>query len=1310
MTKRQVTIIDELWDNEQSNTNRRLYDEQERALQRQNVELNDRVRKFEKQLEVIRHDQPRDHSKELVKRALSKQTIEYNRILARKDEEIHQLHTRIKQLSKSNSLEAALRQSNIEKIHLEKRLLSSSSSLNSTTTTNASPATTFTANTSDNHHSSSLRTNSSSTSSVDPNHFQPSQTAHELFEADVHSNAVNFKSQRQQTTELQEAYRNLEMKYNQLLDIEERYKKEKLAGENYAQENERLKEKIRSLENHLSSHKLEGNQRLETELQLSIKERETMAMSNAQLHADLNNATNTNERLTDECDKLRTALGGKTDENEQLKKKISELEFVMKSLRETNDLQRRLSDENEMNKKELKRKQDDFEQFQKMHDATKREHQTTIHSLQDKIHDLERKTELQALKHEEILRQLETIKSRRDRVLPPALGNLLPIPSTTISSLPKSLDSQNSVRDDSAPIKPRRRSTIANDKSAEVVVAKYSYEPLKFSPNDHPEIELPLKSGEYYLIYGDVDEDGFYDGRNLEGRYGLIPSNFIELITNPYDLPEHTKYLIQKLTGRTFPVDDRTSRQREQTFSLDSDVFTSNTPPANLAHRKITNSSSSDISNDDQSYGKHVPCPTNLRVEKSLTNSVLIAWNPPASNTQILGYQVLLDHSLYSSVRANERTRALIENINLNEKSHRISIRTISQRGLSHDQECTLLLTNSKELAYIPHDLRVDRITQTSAVVSWWPASNDVVHKLYVNDIDVQTLKPGVYRFKLSGLSPNTLHKVTIKAKPPVPPSSQQQVSASVEFRTTSFGTTKTSAKPSKNESIEPPKRVQVIAGPQTNTILVSWEQPSTAASARGYRVLIDGRQVQDINNPLNDHTVINLNAIRDGRYLTLRTLTDNGGESHDSTSIDLDDVLKKLDMDIPSARIATISKEIVVAFQSMNDDDMPKSPLSPTSKNHRKGSRQMSTIGQEVTTPMVAPSPLKPTLSGKETNKPLVRTSLESPSVTSSISSATEISQSEIKSSSPRTSTHGHSPVRQHLSSDANRIRSPMSETVNKSDEHRLSPKMPNKSLTLQTKNHFLGKINGPPRLFIALFDYDPNAMSPNQDSEEELPFKKGQLIKIFGDQDADGFYIGQSENGRTGYVPSNMVSELESDESETDSNVSSATSTKRTPPISTLANAKSFKKMIALFDYNPADHSPNTNHSDELSFHAGDIVYVHGNIHDDGFYSGELENGKKGFVPSNYLKEMPSEDSAMKRDTEPNETKKIPATVKPEIKANVEKPSNPSAEALPAAIVPSAATKTTTAAAETVEPPKQLGFFDRLINTFSWNSNEPR
>ena len=137
----------------------------------------------------------------------------------------------------------------------------------------------------------------------------------------------------------------------------------------------------------------------------------------------------------------------------------------------------------------------------------------------------------------------------------------------------------------------------------------------------------------------------------------------------------------------------------------------------------------------------------------------------------------------------------MIENINTNEKLHRLSIRTISQRGLSRDQECTLLLSlsttneNLNDFSYAPSDLRVDRINQTSAVVSWWPASNDIIHKLFVNDIEVQTLKAGVYRFKLSGLLPNTMHKVTIKAKPSgMTNIQQQQLAASIEFCTTSFG------------------------------------------------------------------------------------------------------------------------------------------------------------------------------------------------------------------------------------------------------------------------------------------------------------------------------------------------------------------------------------------------------------------------------------------------------------------------------------------------------------------------------------------
>ena len=253
------------------------------------------------------------------------------------------------------------------------------------------------------------------------------------------------------------------------------------------------------------------------------------------------------------------------------------------------------------------------------------------------------------------------------------------------------------------------------------------------------------------------------------------------MVTNPDDLPENTKYLIQTLTGRTF-----SPRPRELTPSVESDVFTNQTSITLPKLRSV----SSDMSTEEFSYHKHVPHPINLRIEKTFSNSILIAWNPPSpSSTPIIGYQVLLDHALYNTIPAHERTRALIENINFNENMHRIAVRTVTQRGLSHDQQCTLLLNSSKEIVNQPMDLRVDRITQTSAVVSWWPAANNIVHKLYINDAEVQTMKPGVYRFKLSGLSPNTLHRVTIRANPLTVTTPQQQLTVSTEFRTSGSGT-----------------------------------------------------------------------------------------------------------------------------------------------------------------------------------------------------------------------------------------------------------------------------------------------------------------------------------------------------------------------------------------------------------------------------------------------------------------------------------------------------------------------------------------
>ena len=39
---------------------------------------------------------------------------------------------------------------------------------------------------------------------------------------------------------------------------------------------------------------------------------------------------------------------------------------------------------------------------------------------------------------------------------------------------------------------------------------------------------LQVNAGDYILVWGEADDDGFFDGEMLDGRRGLVPSNFVE--------------------------------------------------------------------------------------------------------------------------------------------------------------------------------------------------------------------------------------------------------------------------------------------------------------------------------------------------------------------------------------------------------------------------------------------------------------------------------------------------------------------------------------------------------------------------------------------------------------------------------------------------------------------------------------------------------------------------------------------------------------------------------------------------------------
>lgn len=139
-------------------------------------------------------------------------------------------------------------------------------------------------------------------------------------------------------------------------------------------------------------------------------------------------------------------------------------------------------------------------------------------------------------------------------------------------------------------------------------------------------------------------------------------------------------------------------------------------------------------------------------------------------------------------------------------------------------------------------------MTQTSAIVSWWPSSSLFSHIISIDSLEHRTLKPGVYRFKLSGLLPDTSHLVIVTAQIVNHTNeSTSNYAASVEFRTL----------PPKVLGI--PQNLSISKDPnEVDSYNLSWEPPvsinnpvSNGIAVGGYSIYLDGIRVHQILNPI---------------------------------------------------------------------------------------------------------------------------------------------------------------------------------------------------------------------------------------------------------------------------------------------------------------------------------------------------------------------------------------------------------------------------------------------------------------------------
>uniref|UniRef100_A0A3Q3WES0 RIMS-binding protein 2 n=1 Tax=Mola mola TaxID=94237 RepID=A0A3Q3WES0_MOLML len=568
-----------------------------------------------------------------------------------------------------------------------------------------------------------------------------------------------------------------------------------------------------------------------------------------------------------------------------------------------------------------------------------------------------------------------------------------------------------------------------------------SYNPYG-GPNDNPEVELPLTAGEYIYVYGDMDDDGFYEGELMDGRRGLVPSNFVERVSDDNVMSA------QNPGAGDIPA------------SAPLDSASALAVPAPL-----TNGLDLDL---EEVGVDVVPYPRKLTLIKQLAKSIIVGWDPPlvpAGWGNVWSYNVYVDQELRLNVPFGSQTKAVLERLDINLKAYRVSVQSLTEKGLSDQLCCSLLV--GRDVCVAPTQLRVERITATSANLTWLPSNSNYVHIVSLNEEECELVKAGCYSLCLNNLLPSLQYTVKVEARPhrtpwELPVERREHKSATITFTTLMAGPP------------DAPLDVQLEHGPSPGIALISWFPVTIDSAGTSNGVRVTGYTIYADKKKAKTLTLVSTKQCPA--------------------------VFCKLFSEYGPNFLQTYGRGLV----------------EPPSDYHADNSR-------------------------------------------SDLSDILEEEEEEDFYSDHIGETQAKGCVD--------------------------SPKM---------------RGDGNIRIFVALFPYDPATMSPNPDAaEEELPFSEGQIIKVHGDKDPDGFYRGEC-GGRLGFVPCNMVSEIQVEDEETQQQLL------QQGFLSTAASMEKIEacRMIAIFDYDPRESSPNTDIEAELTFSAGDIIHVFGDMDEDGFF----------------------------------------------------------------------------------------------------------
>eukprot|EP00062_Callorhinchus_milii_P020239 gi/632975744/ref/XP_007904398.1/ PREDICTED: peripheral-type benzodiazepine receptor-associated protein 1-like [Callorhinchus milii] len=423
----------------------------------------------------------------------------------------------------------------------------------------------------------------------------------------------------------------------------------------------------------------------------------------------------------------------------------------------------------------------------------------------------------------------------------------------------------------------------------QVFIARYSYNPFD-GPNENPEAELPLTAGDYIYVYGDMDEDGFYEGELVDGRRGLVPSNFIERVSDENMLVLHPPEVSEPSQSSFQESSFHSGSERSLSLHRVSNAERQEEPALETNKDKPESLVSNGFDPDLEEVGEDVvPYPRKLNLIKQLAKSIVLSWEPPivpAGWGTALSYNIHVDKELRLNIKFGSQTKAVIERLELNARAYRICIQIVTDKGSSDQLRSTMLV--GKDVCVAPMQLKVQNITASSADISWLPSNSNYSHALFLNEAEYEVVKPGNYVYALINLRPNMKYKVKVEARPQqtpwqLPLDRRQLKSIYTQFSTLIAGPP------------DAPLDVQVEAGPDPGVLLISWlpvtiDAAGTSNGVRvmGYAVYTAGYKITEVASPtagtvLLSPTQPQLQLLQTSATLTVRTLSTHG-ESVDSS------------------------------------------------------------------------------------------------------------------------------------------------------------------------------------------------------------------------------------------------------------------------------------------------------------------------------------------------------------------------------------------------------------------------------------------